>query len=60
MLIEGALHLAEESAKRFGRPEIYPPHMALMVGDRDEDRGAAEAANVDFVDALWWRTNGAP
>ena len=60
MLIEGALHLAEESEKRFGRAEIYPPHMALMVGDRQEDRGAAEAANVDFVDALWWRTNGAP
>lgn len=60
MLIEGALNLANESKQRFGQPEIYPPHMALMVGDRHEDRGAAEAANVDFVEALWWRTYGGP
>ena len=58
LLIETALLLAEEAPKRYGRPEIYPPHMALMVGDRAEDRGAAEAANVDFADALWWRRTG--
>jgi len=25
-------------------------------GDRPEDRGCAEAANIDFVDAMEWRT----
>lgn len=60
LLIDAALALSQESRARFGRYEIYPPHMALMVGDRPEDRGAAEAANVDFVDAMWWRSNGGP
>jgi D-glycero-D-manno-heptose 1,7-bisphosphate phosphatase len=35
--------------------EIYPPHMALMVGDRPEDRAAAEGAGVPFMDAAEWR-----
>lgn len=60
MLIEGALTLSGESKKRFGIYEIYPPNMALMVGDRPEDKAAAEAANVDFVEAAWWRENGKP
>jgi D-glycero-D-manno-heptose 1,7-bisphosphate phosphatase len=37
--------------------EMYPPHMALMVGDRPEDRGAAAAANIDFMDAAEWRAH---
>jgi D-glycero-D-manno-heptose 1,7-bisphosphate phosphatase len=60
MIIEGASVLSAESKQRFGREEIYPPHMALMVGDRPEDREAAEAANIDFVEAAWWRDNGNP
>jgi D-glycero-D-manno-heptose 1,7-bisphosphate phosphatase len=35
--------------------EIYPPHLALFVGDRPEDRQCAEALNVDFMDAREWR-----
>jgi len=35
--------------------EIYPPHMALMVGDRPEDCGCAEGAGVAFMDAKDWR-----
>lgn len=61
LLIESALSLSEEAALRFGRSEIYPPHMALMVGDRPEDRGAAENAGVDFQDASEWRlAHGCP
>lgn len=37
------------------RGEMYPPHLALVVGDRPEDRGLAEALNVDFMDASEWR-----
>lgn len=37
------------------RGEIYPPHLALMVGDRDEDRECARIASVDFMDAAEWR-----
>lgn len=35
--------------------EIYPPHMALFVGDRDEDHDCAKAAGVDFMWATDWR-----
>lgn len=49
LLIEAALELAAEHG------EMYPPHMALMVGDREEDAQAAEAANIDFVHAHDWR-----
>jgi D-glycero-D-manno-heptose 1,7-bisphosphate phosphatase len=35
--------------------EIYPPHMAIMVGDRSEDAGAAEGAGVPFWPAERWR-----
>lgn len=35
--------------------EMYPPHMALFVGDREEDRLCAEAANIDFEWATDWR-----
>jgi hypothetical protein len=43
-------------ARRSGGTEIYPPHLALFVGDRPEDEGCAEAANVRFMDAAEWRT----
>lgn len=35
--------------------EYYPPHLALMVGDRPEDEGCAQAADVDFMRAQDWR-----
>jgi len=35
--------------------EYYPPHLALLVGDRAEDQQCAENANVWFVDAAQWR-----
>jgi D-glycero-D-manno-heptose 1,7-bisphosphate phosphatase len=50
LLIESAVRLAERGG------EMYPPHMALMVGDRLEDQQAAAAANVDFTWAAEWRT----
>lgn len=54
LVLEAAFTLAEETSKR-GSPEIYPPHLALMVGDRSEDKICAEAANVSFMEALAWR-----
>jgi D-glycero-D-manno-heptose 1,7-bisphosphate phosphatase len=51
LLIESAAYLR----RSIGAGEQYWPHMALMVGDRPEDQGAAEAANVDFQWAADWR-----
>lgn len=53
LLIESALALAEATG------EHYPTYMALMVGDRFEDEGAATAANVDFIHAAEWRAQAA-
>src|SRR5437870_9172621 len=39
-------------AKQFN--EYYPPHMALFVGDRAEDRLCAENANIDFMSPKDW------
>lgn len=50
LLIESALALADVTG------EIYPPYMALMVGDREEDRLCAERASIDFQDAGQWRS----
>lgn len=50
LLIEAALELAATYPG-----EIYPPHLALMVGDRDEDRECARIANIDFLLASDWR-----
>lgn len=50
LLIESALILAEQN-----RGEIYPPYMALMVGDRPEDEQCARNANIDFQWAAEWR-----
>ena len=35
--------------------EIYPPHLALFVGDREEDLGCAVNANIKFMWAKDWR-----
>lgn len=50
MIIEAALSMAGE------HHEIYPPHLALMVGDREEDRACAENAGVRFIHAETWRS----
>lgn len=50
MLIEGARSLADEHPL-----ELYPPGLALMVGDREEDAEAARLASVDFMPAARWR-----
>lgn len=49
LIIEAAIDLA----RHYG--EYYPPYMSLMVGDRDEDEGAAAAAGLDFMWAADWR-----
>lgn len=56
LLIESALSLAA-----IHPGEIYPPHMALMVGDRTEDEECAATASIDFQRAVEWRSQvGAP
>jgi D-glycero-D-manno-heptose 1,7-bisphosphate phosphatase len=50
LLIEAALSVASQHP-----PEIYPPYMALMVGDRPEDQECARIAGVDFQWAADWR-----
>ena len=35
--------------------EYYPPHLALFVGDREEDMGCALNANISFIWAKEWR-----
>jgi D-glycero-D-manno-heptose 1,7-bisphosphate phosphatase len=54
LLIEAALELAAK------HDEIYPPHMGLMVGDRDEDEQCARTAGFDFVWAKDWRGGALP
>lgn len=36
------------------------PQDAWMIGDREEDRGAAEAAGFNFLDANEWRKGASP
>lgn len=50
MIIEAALDLAKQTG------EIYPPYMALFVGDMAEDKQCADGANVPFLGAEVWRT----
>lgn len=38
--------------------EYYPPHLALFVGDRPEDKQCAENAGIRFMDAAEWRAGG--
>lgn len=35
--------------------EYYPPHLALFIGDREEDKECAENAGIKFMDAKEWR-----
>lgn len=49
MIIEAAVDLGRHYHER------YPPHMGLMVGDRDEDRECARLAGLDFQEAAEWR-----
>lgn len=49
LVIESLLSLARYTG------EIYPPHMALFVGDRKEDEGCATALSMDFMWASVWR-----
>jgi D-glycero-D-manno-heptose 1,7-bisphosphate phosphatase len=49
LVIETALEMAEQTG------EIYPPHMALFVGDRPEDYECANNANISFMGAAEWR-----
>lgn len=53
-LIETACELARDTQHSL-RPEYYPPHMALMVGDRPEDEECARIASVQFMAAAAWR-----
>lgn len=50
MVIESAVDLGHQHPA-----EMYPPHLALLVGDRDEDAACAAAANIDFMWATQWR-----
>lgn len=52
----GMLIEAVHAMKAMHPLEMYPPHLALMVGDRPEDAQAADGANVRFIDAAVWRT----
>lgn len=38
--------------------ELYPPHLALVVGDMESDRQLAKNANIDFMFADEWRNGG--
>lgn len=51
LAIEAALSMAEQF-----EGEIYPPHLALMVGDRQEDLQMAGQLNVAFEWAEDWRS----
>jgi D-glycero-D-manno-heptose 1,7-bisphosphate phosphatase len=49
LIIEAAIDLARHYH------ELYPPHMGLMVGDREEDQKCAALAGLDFQWAHEWR-----
>lgn len=51
MVYQGLLRLAEV----YGPEWTYPPDLACVVGDRDEDAGLARAIGVEFVSAAEWR-----
>lgn len=56
--IGGLVDAAVQLAARY--KECYPPHLALFVGDRDEDRQCAENAGIPFMWAAEWRERGEP
>lgn len=51
LIIEQAIDLTHEY-----EGEYYPPYMALMVGDRDEDETCARLAGIAFQWADEWRS----
>lgn len=52
--IEAMNQLATQLRDR-GVDEMYPPHLAVMVGDRPEDEQMASALGVRFLSAERWR-----
>lgn len=50
LVIDAAIAMADKYPG-----EMYPPHLALFVGDRPEDAGCAENAGVRFMAASEWR-----
>lgn len=48
-IVEAAITLGKEF------DEYYPPHLALFIGDRSEDKECAENAGIKFMDAKEWR-----
>lgn len=51
----GMLVMAQMALGVMFGSEIYPPHLALMVGDRPEDEQCASSAGVRFMWAEEWR-----
>lgn len=51
----GMLVLAQSYLNEEYPEECYPPHLALMVGDREEDRLCADNGGIDFMWAKDWR-----
>jgi D-glycero-D-manno-heptose 1,7-bisphosphate phosphatase len=49
LIVEAALDLSQTLK------EIYPPHLALFVGDRPEDEQCAANAGIRFMWAHHWR-----
>lgn len=49
LIIESVLDLGQFYGER------YPPYMALMVGDREEDKECARLAGIEFQWAKDWR-----
>ena len=49
LVIEAALDLGRQ------HDEMYPPHLALFVGDRPEDEECARICQIDFRWAKDWR-----
>jgi D-glycero-D-manno-heptose 1,7-bisphosphate phosphatase len=55
LAIEAALQLTRAHRNLTGRDEMFPPHLALFVGDRREVEACAHTLNVDFQWAADWR-----
>jgi len=55
LAIDAAIALAVRHRDYRRRGEMYPPHMALVVGDRPEDEAMARLLDVDFEWAADWR-----
>lgn len=51
--IGGLVGAGLDLSRQFG--EMYPPHLALFVGDRPEDEECARNCSIDFMHAAEWR-----